>query len=88
MCIVFCFCKSMKKKYLLLALWPIAGLTLLLARFSERFAEFVFARGIYRVYRTPICFLTGLVPCSLGELILYAIVPAALVGLAVLIWLA
>ena len=75
--------KRTKRRWILLALWPIAGLTLLLARCSETFAEHVFARGIYRVYRTPISFLTGLLPCSLGELILYAIVPAALIGLVV-----
>ena len=73
----------MKKRYILLALWPVAGLALLLARSSEEFAERVFARGIYRVYRTPICFLTGLLPFSLGELLLYAVVPATLVCLIV-----
>ena len=73
----------MKKRYLLLALWPVAGLTLLLARCSEGFAERVFARGIYPVYRTPISFLTGLLPFSLGELILYALAPALLAGLTV-----
>ncbi len=76
--------KRMKiKRYALLLLWPVAGLTLLLARCSHTFAEHVFARGIYRIYRTPISFLTGLLPWSLGELILYAIVPAAAVGLIV-----
>ena len=73
----------MKKRHFLLVLWPVAGLTLLLAKCSEKFAEFVFARGIYRVYRTPISFLTGLLPCSLGELILYALVPAVLSALIV-----
>ena len=73
----------MKKRHLLLLLWPAAGLTLLLSRCSERFAEYVFARGIYRVYRTPVSFLTGLLPFSLGEMILYAVVPAALIGLIV-----
>ena len=73
----------MKKRLLLLILWPAAGLILLLCRSSEQFAEHVFARGIYPVYRTPISFAAGLIPCSLGELILYAAVPAALIGLIV-----
>ena len=73
----------MKKRDWLLILWPVAGLILLFSRCSESFAENVFARGIYPVYRTPICFLTGLLPFSLGELILYALVPAVLIGLAV-----
>ena len=73
----------MKKRLLLLILWPAAGLILLLCRSSEQFAEHVFARGIYPVYRTPISFVAGLIPCSLGELILYAAVPAALIGLIV-----
>ena len=71
----------MSKRYLPLLLWPVAGLTLLLARCSPRFAEHVFARGIYRVYRTPISFLTGLLPCSLGELIVYAAAPAVLIAM-------
>lgn len=69
-------------KWLLLA-WPVAGLTLLLAKCSERFAEYVFARGIYRAFHTPIAFLTGLFPFSLAELILYALIPAAAVMLTV-----
>ncbi len=71
----------MKKRHILLALWPVAGLTLLLAKHSAEFAEHVFARGIYRFYRTPISFLTGLLPFSLAELILYALAPAVLTGL-------
>ena len=73
----------MKKRLFLLLLWPIAGLILLLSRCSEEFAEHVFARGIYRVYHTPISFLTGWMPFSLGELILYAIIPTILIGLIV-----
>ena len=75
--------KKIKGKWLLLT-WPISGLILLLAKGSERFAERVFARGIYRVFHTPIAFLTGLLPFSLAELILYSLVPAAVAML--LVW--
>ncbi|MBR4132804.1 MAG: DUF3810 domain-containing protein [Oscillospiraceae bacterium] len=67
----------------LLLTWPAAGLVLLLAKCSERFAEYAFARGIYRVFHGPVAFLTGLLPVSLAELILYALIPAVLAMLAV-----
>lgn len=75
--------KKIKGKWLLLT-WPVAGLTLLLAKTSERFAERFFARGIYRVFHTPIAALTGLLPFSLAELILYCLVPSVLAML--LVW--
>ena len=71
-----------KGKWLLLT-WPVAGLVLLLAKCSERFAEHVFARGVYRVFHTPVAFLTGLLPFSLAEMILYSLIPAVLLMLAV-----
>ena len=66
----------------LLLTWPVAGLVLLLAKASERFAEYGFARGIYRAFHGPVALLTGLLPFSLAELILYALVPAVLILLA------
>ncbi len=54
-----------------------AGLILLLARCSEDFAEYLFARGIYRVYRRTIAAVTGLLPFSLGEVALYLLLPLA-----------
>lgn len=70
-------------KIALLTLWPVAGLVLLLSRCSDRFAEFVFARGIYRVYHTVLAFLTGWIPVSVGEWILYALIPAGIAMLTV-----
>ena len=72
----------------LLLTWPVAGLALLLAKASERFAEYGFARGIYRAFHGPVALLTGLLPFSLAELILYALVPAVLILLAVWRYLA
>ena len=74
--------EKIKGKWLLLT-WPAAGLVLLLARRSEAFAEHVFAQGIYRVFHTPVAFLTGLLPFSLAELVLYGLIPAIAVLLTV-----
>ena len=74
--------ERIKGKWLLLT-WPAAGLTLLLAKSSERFAERLFAQGLYRVFHTPVAFLSGLLPFSLAELILYSLIPAVLAMLAV-----
>ena len=74
--------EKIKGKWLLLT-WPAAGLVLLLAKCSESFAEQVFARGIYRIFHTPVAFLTGLLPFSLAELVLYGLIPAIAVLLTV-----
>ena len=67
----------------LLLTWPAAGIVLLLAKRSPRFAEQVFACGLYRVFHTPVAFLTGLLPFSLAELLLYSLIPAVILMLAV-----
>ncbi len=74
--------RRIKGTWLLLT-WPVAGLVLLLAKRSESFAERVFARGIYRAFHTPVALLTGLLPFSLAELVLYALVPAVIAMLSV-----
>ena len=74
--------KQIRGRWLLLT-WPVAGLVLLLAKRSERFAEQVFARGIYRVFHTPVAFLTGWIPFSLAEMILYTLIPAVIAMLSV-----
>ena len=66
--------RQIRGKWLLLT-WPVAGLVLLLAKHSEAFAERVFARGVYRVFHTPVALLTGLLPFSLAEWILYGLIP-------------
>ena len=68
----------------LLLLWPAAGLTLLLAVLREDFAELVFTRGIYPVYRKLLSFLPGLLPFSLGEFLLCALMIA--LPIAIVLW--
>ena len=69
-------------KWLLLT-WPVAGIVLLLAKRWECFAEYGFARGLYRVFHGPVAFVTNWLPFSLAELTLYALVPAVPAMLAV-----
>ena len=68
-----------------LLLWPLAGLTLLLARHSEAFAEQVYARGVYPLYHRLLSFLPELLPFSLGEVLLYAV--CLFVPIAVVTWI-
>ena len=75
--------RQIRGKWLLLT-WPVAGLVLLLAKHSEPFAEKVFARGVYRVFHTPVALLSGLLPFSIAEWILYSLIPAVLAML--LVW--
>lgn len=64
-----------KKNFLLLA-FPVALLLLILARCVPGFAEYVWARGIYRGFRFVIASITGLFPFSLAEVIVVLILPA------------
>ena len=66
-----------KKNFLLLA-YPLSLLLVILARCVPGFAEYVWARGMYRVYRFVLASITGLLPFSLGEIIVILIVPAIL----------
>lgn len=68
-----------------LVLWLPALVVELAARRSERFAEEVFARGIYRVWHTGVARVTGLLPFSLAEWVLYGF--AAAVFAALVVWL-
>lgn len=70
---------------LLLVLWLPALAVIVAARRSERFAEEIFARGIYRVWHTAVARVTGLVPFSLAEWVLYGFVVA--VCAALVVWL-
>ncbi len=71
-----------KKLWPLLLLWLIPMAVLLLCRSFPDVAEYGFARGIYRYYHAALRFLSGLVPFSLAELLIYLLVP---VGLGMLI---
>jgi len=59
-----------QKINLTLLCWPIAVLILVLSRASNDIAEYVFARGIYRVYGTVLSFINGFLPFSVGEWLL------------------
>lgn len=64
-------------------LWLPALAVIIAARRSERFAEEVFARGIYRVWHTAVARVTGLLPFSLAEWVLYGFVAAVCAALVV-----
>jgi len=69
---------------ILLLLWPVAGITLLLARSSEAFAEQVFAQGLYPLYHRLLSLLPRQLPFSVAECLLCALVPGILI--AVVLW--
>ena len=62
----------MKRKYLLL-LAPLSIIMLLAAKASPFVAEYLFARGLFKIISIPIGFVTGLVPFSIAELLIYAL---------------
>ncbi|MCR5432285.1 MAG: DUF3810 domain-containing protein [Lachnospiraceae bacterium] len=66
-----------KKNWVLLA-YPLAIILLVLARKVPGFAEYVWARGVYRGYRFLLASITGLLPFSLAEVIVILIVPVVL----------
>lgn len=63
----------MKRKYFLL-LTPISLVFILLAKMFPVVAEYVFARGLFKIVSIPIGFVTGLFPFSIAE-ILVLLVP-------------
>lgn len=67
-----------QKKNLLLLAWPVGLVIYLCARLLPGFAEYVMARGIYRVWSQALSFVTGLLPFSLGEIILLLLAPTLL----------
>lgn len=66
----------MKRKHLLLLVWPLAFVCLFVSKTSEWAAEYIFARGLRKAYVTVVSLVTRLIPISLGELVLIFIVPA------------
>lgn len=62
----------MKRKYLLL-LAPLSIIMLLAAKASPFVAEYLFARGLFKIISIPIGFVTGLVPYSIAELLIYTL---------------
>lgn len=59
----------LKRTWLLLLL-PVGFLFLLLARLSPFIAEYIFARGIYKILSLPLGLVTGIFPFSIAELVL------------------
>ena len=66
-----------KKNFILLA-YPLSLLLVILARCVPGFAEYVWARGVYRVFRFVIASVTGLLPFSLAEIVVILLIPALL----------
>ncbi len=64
-----------EKKNFLLLTYPVALLLTILARCVPGFAEYVWARGVYRAFRFVIASITGLLPFSLAEIIVILILP-------------
>ena len=68
-----------QKRNFILLCYPVGILMLILARTNRDIAEYVFARGVYRVYGWIFSHISGILPFSVGEilLILFAIGMAA-----------
>ncbi len=59
----------MKRKYFLLLI-PVSILCILLAKMFPAVAEYIFARGLFKIISVPLGFITGLFPFSIAELLL------------------
>jgi len=71
----------MKRKYFLLLTF-VSILCILLARRFPAIAEYIFARGLFKIVSIPIGFVTGLLPFSIAEIliVLFPIYVIALLG--------
>lgn len=70
-----------RKHKIILGLIPVSLLLILLARNSAFFAEYVYAKGIYKLLSQLVSLITGLIPFSIAELIIAAL-PFILIILA------
>ena len=59
-----------QKRNLILLCWPVGFLCYFLAKNNRDIAEYVFARGIYKVYGWVMSHINGIFPFSVGELLL------------------
>lgn len=64
---------SFKVRSFFLLLYPISLLLVALAKYNSYFAEYIFARGIYRYLSQGLSILTGWIPFSLAELTVIAL---------------
>lgn len=71
----------MKRKYFLL-LAPVSLVFILLAKMFPVVAEYIFARGLFKIISIPIGFVTGLFPFSIAE-ILVLLAPVVFLGFMV-----
>lgn len=74
------------KRGKLLLLFPIAVLILILARVSPFVAEYIFARGVYKILSLPLGFVTGLFPFSIAEIIILSLPFIVLAVLSLFVW--
>jgi len=65
-----------QKRNLICLCWPVGFLCFILAKSNSDIAEYVFARGIYRVYGFVMSCLTGFLPFSVAEWLLILFVLA------------
>ena len=61
----------MKRKYFLLLI-PVSILCILLAKMFPAVAEYIFARGLFKIISVPLGFITGLFPFSIAVFNLYS----------------
>jgi len=73
----------LRKINLWLLAWPVGILMYATARLNTYIAEYVYARGIYRVYGTVVSFITGSLPFSLAELLLIVFPIALLIFIVI-----
>jgi len=73
---------KLKRNWLLL-LGPLAAVLLVISKHNAWFAEYIFARGIYKVYSQLLSSVTGLLPFSLAEI---GIVFGVFLVPAIIIW--
>lgn len=70
------------KRTKLLILLPLGLLFLFLAKLSPFIAEYVFARGLYKILSLPLGLVTGIFPFSMAELII-VLIPALLIAVII-----
>lgn len=62
-----------RKRNWLLLLLPISLIIIVLSRNNSNIAEYVFARGVYKVLSQPLSIITGIIPFSIMELMILMI---------------
>jgi len=73
------------RKIITIILFVLAAISMIAAKNSEFIAEYIFARGIFKVFSVPIGFVTGLFPFSLAELLITGFIVFAIYAVVRLI---